>query len=419
MFDFALRRDTPIIQSLLDRDFYKDTMGQLIFLKYPKVPVKFVFKNRTDGIRLAEEIDIHELDEQLKYCRTLRVNNSEEHYMRGTNEYQDRMFDEPYLQFIRGYSLPDYELTVQSDGQIGWEVANDWPMASPWETIFLAVVNELYYRNKLRKMTRFERDALFSEGVKKLEWKIKLLRQYPEIKFTDFGTRRRFSSLWQKYVVEVMQTELPNQLVGTSNTLLAMQLGLLPMGTSAHEMYMGLYGIMHDSDERILASHNQTIKDWWEQYGFGLSIALTDTYGSDFFFRDFTLEQARLWKGLRHDSGDPFIFGEKAIKFYQNIGIDPKEKMVVFSDGLDVNTIIALWVRFHDRIKVSFGWGTNLTNDLGLPSLSMVVKLLESCGISTVKLSDNLAKAMGSKPELSRSTRIFGYLNKESQACIY
>ena len=181
------------------------------------------------------------------------------------------------------------------------------------------------------------------------------------------------------------------------------------MGTNAHEEDMAMSGIMHGSDDEIRNSHQKVLQEWWEEYGWALSIALTDTYGTDFFFKDMTYEQARDWKGLRHDSGDPFKFGDRAIAFYQHYGIDPREKLLVFSDGLDVDTIIRLADYFAGRIKVTFGWGTNLTNDLGFPAISIIIKLLESNGHGTVKLSDNLAKAMGKPEDIERFKRIFGY----------
>jgi len=394
-------------------------MGQLIFNKYRDVPVRFVFHNRTKGIRLTDTVAFEELRDQLDACRKLRCNITEMHYLRGTNEYQERMFSEPYLEFFNSLALPEYELQYRDDGSISLDFPGAWSKTTYWETMAMSIVNELHFRAQLREMTRFERDRLFAEGVMRLDQKIAKLRKYPEIKFTDFGTRRRFSFLWQNYVVQTMKAELPNQMVGTSNTLLAMRLGLTPMGTSAHEMYMGLYGIMHDSDEQIRSSHNKMLRDWWEQYGFGLSIALTDTYGTSFFFRDMLEEQARKWKGLRHDSGDPIEFGEAAIRFYQAFGIDPKTKLIVFSDGLDVDTIIKIYLHFAGRIQVTFGWGTNLTNDLGLQPLSLVVKLLESNGNPTVKLSDNLGKAMGPVAEVERAKRIFGYTNTQSQQIVY
>ena len=191
------------------------------------------------------------------------------------------------------------------------------------------------------------------------------------------------------------------------------------MGTSAHELNMVMSSIMNESDDRIRASHNRVLKDWWELYGWGLSVAVTDTYGSEFFFRDMTKSQARAWKGLRHDSGDPFEFGERAVGFYEDCGIDPKEKLLIFSDGLELDTILELSERFHGRVKLSFGWRTNLTNDMGIDPIAIVVKAVEACGTRTVKLSDNLAKATGSKEDIERFKRIFGHRHEHIEALRY
>ncbi len=270
----------------------------------------------------------------------------------------------------------------------------------------------------MSQLSRFKRDLVFATGKTKLAQKIEVLKQQQSpITFADFGARRRFSREWQYYVVKVLAEELPDQLLGTSNTKIAMDYGLLPIGTSAHEMDMVMSGIMHGSEEEVRASHNQTLQDWWDQYGWGLSIALTDTYGTDFFFRDMTPEQARNWKGLRQDSGDPFEFGEKAIRFYKSHGIDPGERLVIFSDGLDVTTIINLAAHFRGRIKVSFGWGTNLTNDLGFPTLSLVIKTVEANGYGLVKLSDNLAKAIGKPEDIERFKKIFGHTITTYKEC--
>ena len=172
-------------------------------------------------------------------------------------------------------------------------------------------------------------------------------------------------------------------------------------------MEMVFSGIFHGSNEQIRASHNKVFEIWWDEYGEALSIALTDTYGADFFLRNFSLDQARVWRGLRHDSGDPFEFGEKAITFYERLGIDPKTKQLVFSDGLEVEPMLWLVDRFDGRIQVLFGWGTNLTNDVGFRPLSLVVKAVRSCGYGTVKLSDNLDKAIGSAADVQRFMRIF------------
>jgi nicotinate phosphoribosyltransferase len=408
----------PIIESLLDLDFYKFTMGQLVFLKYRDVPVVYSLVNRTRKVRLAEFIDEGELREELDHVRSLRLNNSELHYLRGTNEYGDRMFRESYLEFLRELSLPPYDLE-EVDGSFRLQFDGEWSRAIYWETVALSIVNELYNRSLMKPLSPFEKDLVFARGKMRLAEKIRVLRGRPEISFVDFGTRRRFSREWQHYVDRTLAEEMPHQFLGTSSTESAMLHGLVPMGTSAHELTMVMSGIMHDSDDLIRASHNRVLKDWWELYGWGLSVAVTDTYGSEFFFRDVEPDQARAWKGLRHDSGDPFEFGEKAIRFYEELGIDPREKLLIFSDGLELPTILALSRRFHGRIKLSYGWGTNLTNDLGFDPISIVVKATEANGHRTVKLSDNLAKATGSREDIERFKRIFGHSHEREEAVRY
>lgn len=408
----------PIIRSLLDTDFYKFTMGQVVYRRYPDVPVRYALTNRTTAIQIAHFVPESDLRRELDYARELKFNKTEIHYLRGTNEYGERMFKEDYLEFLSGLELPDYDLEVR-DGQFLLEFSGKWSSAIYWETIALAIVNELYYRSLLSMERRFGRDLVFAEGRKRLDGKIGKLCECPNITFCDFGTRRRFSRDWQDYVVGVLAEEIPRQMLGTSNTYLAMKHGLLPMGTSAHEMYMVMSGIMGESDETIRASHSKVLWDWWDEYGFGLSIALTDTYGTDFFFGDMTAEQARSWKGLRQDSGDPFLFGRKAIAFYEKMGVDPKTKMIVFSDGLDVDTIIELYKEFNGRIKTTFGWGTNLTNDLGFKALSLVVKTVEASGQGLVKLSDNIAKAIGRPKDVERFKKIFGYVFTTFEKCKY
>ncbi len=408
----------PIIESLLDTDFYKFTMGQVIWKHYRNVPVKFVFKNRTKGIRLADIIDEKELRVELDYVRSLRSTRTELHYLRGTNEYQERMFSEPYLEFFAGLKLPPYKLE-RVDGNYILEFFGKWSEVTYWEVPALAIISELYYRGLMRGLSQFEKEAVFAKGTLRLAGKMKILRERGYTTCSDFGTRRRFSREQQDFIVKSMAEELPTQFLGTSNTWLAMKYGLLPMGTKAHEMEMGVSGLMRGSDEELRASHQRVLQDWWEEYGWGLSIALTDTYGSDFFFQDFTSEQARLWKGLRQDSGDPFEFGEKAISFYKGRGVNPKEKLIIFSDGLDIETIAKLADRFVGRIKVTFGWGTNLTNDFGFQPLSLVIKLIESNGYGTVKLSDNLAKALGTPEDIEHFKRIFGYTKNEYKECKY
>lgn len=419
LIHFPVKDESPIITSLLDIDFYKFTMGQLAFKRYPDVPVTYAFKNRTKRVCLAGHIDLGELREELDHVRTLQFNKSELHYLRGTNEYRERMFGEDYLQFLANLRLPSYQL-AKGGGDLFLEFSGNWAEAIYWETIALTIINELYYRSILKGLSWFERNSVFATGQLRLSEKIKRLKERPEITFCDFGTRRRFSKFWQDYVAQSLASELPsNQFLGTSNTYLAMKYGLLPMGTSAHELFMVMAGLMADADGGILQATGRVLRDWWEEYGWGLSIALTDTFGTDFFFRIMTQEQARDWKGLRQDSGDPIEFGEKAIAFYDSHGVNPREKLIVFSDGLDVDLIFKIADRFRNRIRCTFGWGTNLTNDLGFPALSLVIKTVRAAGRGLVKLSDNLAKAIGQPADVERYKEIFGYTGNRYEECRY
>lgn len=410
-----------IAKSLLGIDFYKFTMGQVILRKYPDVSATFAFKNRTKNIRMRNHIDLDELEWQLDQVAKLRFNKTELHYLRGTNEYQERMFCEEYLQSLEGFKLPQYRLGIDVvDAEIKLEFPGQWSVTTYWETIALAIVSELYYRGFLKKMTRFERNSLFAQGQLRLSEKIKALKERKDITFSEFGTRRRFSRAWQDYVVRSLAEELPpSQFIGTSNTYLAMKYGVMPIGTKAHEMDMVMAGIADSRGEDITQSVSQSLRDWWEQYGWGLSIALPDTFGTDFFFRSMTPEQAKDWKGLRQDSGDPILFGEKAITFYKSCGVDPREKLIVFSDGLDLDMIFKIADHFKGRLNVTFGWGTNLTNDLGFPPISLVVKTVEANGQGLVKLSDNLAKSIGGPKDIERYKRAFGYTGENYEECRY
>ncbi len=408
----------PIISSLLDIDFYKFTMGQIVFHRYADVPVRYSFKNRTSGVHFQDFVSEDDLRRELDHARTLCLNNSELHYLRGTNEYGDRMFAEDYLEFLKNLRLPPYDLKI-SDDTLELEFPGKWSEAIYWETIALAIVNQLYYRAKMEKLSRFGRDNVYAVGKCLLGKKITRIRANPDIRFSDFGTRRRFSREWQDYVVGVLKEEVPRQFVGTSNVELAMKHGVAPKGTSAHERDMAMAAILQSRGESILGAQNIVLEDWWDEYGWGLSIALTDTWGTDFFFSQMIDEQARSWKGLRQDSGDPFTFAEKAIRFYKDRGVNPREKLLIFSDGLDIETIVKLQSRFSRRINVGFGWGTNLTNDLGFKPLSLVVKLVEANGQGTVKLSDNLAKAVGKPEDIEFYKRELGYTGNTFQECKY
>lgn len=408
----------PIINSLLDLDFYKLTMGQLAFKLHCDVQVKYAFNNRTSDVNLLDFITVQDLIDELGHVRTLKFKDSEIKYLRGIDDYGDRLFYEDYLQFLKKLRLPRFNIKV-NNGELFLEFEGKWSETIYWETIALAIINELYYRALLKNMSAFDTANVYATGITRLKEKIEKIKQSDWITFTEFGTRRRFSRDWQDYVVETLAAELPKNLTGTSNAYLAMKYNLRPIGTFAHELDMAYSGIYHKSDKEIRRSHSFVLKDWWDMYSQPLSIALTDTYGTDFFFQDMTKEQAEKWQALRQDSGDPFEFGCKAIDFYQAHGIDPKKKLIVFSDGLDVDKIIDLANSFWNKINTTFGWGTNLTNDLGLKPLSLVIKLVEANGHCTVKLSDNLAKAMGSLADIERFKKIFGHTVTFKEKCKY
>ncbi|MCK4554044.1 nicotinate phosphoribosyltransferase [Candidatus Parcubacteria bacterium] len=408
-----MKKTKRIINSLLDLDYYKLTMAQVAFFFFRYIPVVFGFKNRTARVKIAKFVKIKDLILEFEHVRALRVTKQEIAYLESL-----KIFKRKFLDFLNKFKLPEYKI-LENNGQFIIEFSGNWAEVTFWETICLSIVNELYYKELLKKMSAKAKRDLFNEGKKRLEEKIKILKANPEIIFTEFGTRRRFSFLWQYYVVKKLAKELPGQFMGTSNVYLAMKLNLKPIGTFAHEMYMILSGIFRNEADGIKKSHNKVLEYWWGMYGKPLSIALTDTYGTDFFFKDMTREQAKKWQGLRHDSGDPIEFGEKAIQFYEKHGIDPLAKILIFSDGLNINTILKIEKHFRGRIKVAFGWGTNLTNDLGLKALSMVVKAIKANGYGTVKLSDNLAKAMGSKEDIALFKQIFKHITSLYEECVY
>ena len=412
-------RQEPIITSFLDSDQYKFTMGQFAFRRYPDVPVKYRFKNRTK-VKLADVIDEKDLRTELESLQNLKPTAEELDYLRTLKNNGERLFGKDYLSFLETISLPNYNLKTKN-GNFQIEFSGPWSKSIYWETPTLSIMNELYYRGLTKNFDKEQLNDLYEIGKLRLDAKIDLLNQNPNIRFLEFGTRRRFSKAWQDYVVKRLKEGVPKQLIGTSNVYLAMKYGLPPTGTKAHEMFMIMSGIMHENDDEIRASHNQVLKEWWDEYGYGLSVALTDTYGSDFFFKDMSQEQAEDYKGLRQDSGGIESFGNKQIKFYKSKGINPQEKLMVPSDGLDIEKIIDTEDKFEGRIRKAYGWGTNLTNDLGLASLSIVVKATESCGYGTVKLSDNPAKAMGKPEDIARFMKIFEYdpSKYEYEVCRY
>lgn len=407
-----------IVESLLDIDFYKLTMGQFVFKRYPNVPVKYAFTNRTKEVRIADFVEEEILRKELDHARTLRFTEKEVQYLGTIKKYGERIFSNDFLSFLKDLELPNYFLEKR-EGTYILEFSGLWSKSIYWETVALSIINELYYRSLMKNLGAGEHKKIYAEGKNRLAKKIKIIHTRPKLNFVEFGTRRRFSRDWQRSVIETLVNEIPSQIVGTSNVWAAMAYGLEPVGTLAHEVYMIMSGIMSSSEKSIRLSQNILLEDWWEEYGEKLSIALTDTFGTDFFFRDMTEDQARKWRGLRQDSGDPVKFGNKAIVFYQRYGIDPRNKIIFFSDSLFVDLMVKIYDHFSCRIKTLYGWGTNLTNDLEFGQLSLVIKAVEANGHGLVKLSDNLAKASGNPQDRERFKRIFGYNVRYSEDCKY
>ena len=381
-------------------DYYKATMSQHEFEHFPTVDVTFELKNRARTL-LSEYVHPDELHERLESLRHGWAPEEIAYLASLQNQDGTAQFSEAYLDYLADSPLPEVQVSLDDHGDIAATSHGEWPLVTFWETVVMSELNELYFDNKL-KSEGSSLNELYAEGNRRLDEKIAVLADRPDIKFADFGTRRRFSYGWHKHVVERLATELPNNFVGTSNIYLAHALDLRPIGTYAHELPM-VYAALADKEGRNpLEGHNEMLQDWQQTYRGDLSIALTDTFTSEFFFADFTQAQAEIWKGLRHDSGDPIAFGEQVIAFYEAHDIEPLQKTIVFSDGLDLETIVLLADHFKGRINLMFGWGTTLTNDLGLVTNNIVMKAVEVDGVGTVKLSDNAGKHTGNEETIDR-----------------
>lgn len=380
-------------------DYYKATMGQLQYETHPEAEVTFSLKNRSPNL-LSEFVDPTAFQERLDNLKS-GWQPSELAYLASLqNQDGTAQFSENYLDFLADNPLPSVAVTLDERGDIATTATGPWPLVTFWETVVMSELNELYFSGKLASEGRSLSD-LYREGDARLDDKIARLQERPDIKFSDFGTRRRFSYDWHKHVITRVASELPNNFVGTSNIYLAHELGLKPIGTFAHELPMVYAALADQTGGDPLDSHSRVLEDWQKIYRGDLSTALTDTFTTSFFFSDFTPEQAEQWQALRHDSGDPIEFGERVIDFYTKRGIDPQGKTIVFSDGLGIDTIIQLADYFKGRINVTFGWGTTLTNDLGVSANNFVMKATSVDGVATVKLSDSAGKHTGTPEKIT------------------
>ncbi|MGD1022274.1 MAG: nicotinate phosphoribosyltransferase [Candidatus Sulfotelmatobacter sp.] len=433
----------PVIRSLLDTDFYKLLMLQFVWKHFPKTHASFSLLNRSSTVRLAELIPTHDIAQQMEDVRKLQFRKSELVWLAGNTFYGRRGIFEPgFLEWLeRDFKLSEYSLSVK-DGQFLLSFDGLWTETTMWELYALPILDELRTRHNLKRLSEFHLDVLYAQAKTKLWNKIERLRGVPGLSVADFGTRRRHSFLWQEYVVKAMASNLGGGFIGTSNAFLAHKHDLEAIGTNAHEIPMVLAALAPD-DEALKLSQYQVLKLWQETYEGALRIMLPDTFGTTQFLEgapDWTAD----WTGQRIDSKDPFVAGDEYIEWLKARGREPRDKLIIASDALDVDEILGLHAYFGGalqsgataadfrgasdfldtrkwtpgrRIRFSAGWGTLLTNDFrgcdpsgssGFDPISLICKVSDVEGKPAVKLSDNYAKALGPPEEIERYRRVFG-----------
>ncbi len=373
-----------IITSLLDTDLYKFTMMQAVLHQFPGAQVEYKFRCRQPGIQLAPLAD--EIRGEIRSLCSLTFQEGELAWLRGL-----RFIKSDFVDFLSLFRLNDKCIQVRPlpSGELDITIRGPWLHTILFEIPVLAIVNEVYFRN-----TQPVPD--FIEGRRRLDEKIRALQtdELRELKIADYGTRRRFSRAWQEEVLRVLSnrlgTGINGQLAGTSNVLLAMKLGLTPLGTMAHEYLQACQAL----GPRLRDSQVFGFESWAREYRGDLGIALSDVYGIEPFLRDFDLYFCKLFDGARHDSGDPFAWGERMIAHYRHHRVDPRTKTLIFSDSLTVPRTIELYQQFRGRCQLAFGIGTNLTNDLGYEPLQIVIKMVKCNGQPVAKLSDTPSKNM-------------------------
>lgn len=413
-FDHGWRLD-PIVRSLLDTDFYKLLMLQFIRAEYPGTRVEFGLINRSRHIRIADAVDEGELRAQLDHARTLRFSNRELVWLAGNSFYgESRIFAPDFIAWLRDFRLPEYDLR-RVDGQYELRFDGPWTHTSMWEIPALSIINELRSRAAMRDMGRFALDVLYARAKAKLWEKVERLKRLPGLALSDFGTRRRHSHLWQRWCVEALKEGLGEAFIGTSNVLMAFESDLEAIGTNAHELPMVEAALARD-DDALRGAPYRVLEAWRRHYGGRLLVVLPDAFGTEAFLRD-APDWVADWTGFRPDSMPPVEAGERIIGWWREHGRDPRTKLLIFSDGMDIDSIERVHAHFHGRVRLSYGWGTNLTNDFrgcapdgraGLEPISLVCKVTRVEGRPAVKLSDNPEKATGDPAEVERYLRVFG-----------
>lgn len=422
-----MKPDKPIVTSQLNRDFYDFTVWQLANRFHPDVPVTLQFINRSTHERLGDMLDLGRLREELDEARRVPFNPNDLQDLMGICEYDRPMFSIADIRALEKVRLPEYELGKTKDGQLDLRFHGPWPSVLFWENPSMQIPNHLRSEYLMGDRSRFERKLVYAEGRLRLGQKIKELRKYPDIKFSDFGTRRSFNHKWHQEVVETLMLECGDQFVGTSNVFLAKHLArkhkreVMPMGTNNHGMVMVYNGIYHTQDDvDPTFSSRKVLEDWESIHGDALTIFLSDTWSSPWFFKNVvTDDMLRRWKGFRHDSGSPIVYGKDRIAGYKKLDVDPMKKISLFADGNTVTKMIDIRNYFYRLLNYTFGWGTDESNDLGFPTASIVTKPIFVNGIPVCKLSDNIKKASGDPRAIERVKKLIGYDNTFEEVCTF
>jgi nicotinate phosphoribosyltransferase len=390
-----------LIQSLLDTDLYKFTMMQVVLHHFPGAQVEYKFKCRTPGVNLRPHLE--EMKAQFANLCKLRFREDELAYLRGL-----RFMKSDFVDFLALFQFNEKYLIAghgEAPGEIDITIRGPWLHTILYEIPVLAIVSEVYFR-------RTQPHPNLDEGRRRLRAKIDLVRTVePELEFkiSDFGTRRRFSRAWQEEVLQTLKREVPEYLAGTSNVWFAVRNNLTPLGTMAHEYMQACQAL----GPRLRDSQVYAFDKWAQEYRGDLGIALSDTYGFDAFLRDFDMYFCKLFDGVRHDSGDPFEWGERMIEHYRRNRVDPHTKTLIFSDQLSFPLAIQIARRFHGRARTSFGIGTNLTNDLGYEPINIVLKMTECNGQPVAKVSDAPGKTISKDAGyLAYLRQVFGLTEK-------
>jgi nicotinate phosphoribosyltransferase len=382
-----------IIPSLLDTDLYKFTMMQVVQHQFAEAQVEYRFKCRNADIDLTPYV--REIEDEIRALCDLRFTREELDYLR-----RWRFFKSDFVDLLGLFHLQQRFVTVSrrtdSPNEIDITIKGPWLHTILFEVPVLAIVCEIYYRNNVP-------DPDYEQGRRRLAAKIAQANtiQSSDFKIADYGTRRRFSRRWQEEVLRTLKRDMPAHFVGTSNVRFAMEQGLTPLGTMAHEYLQACQAV----GPRLRDSQSFAFNMWAREYRGDLGIALSDVVGLNAFLHDFDLFFCKLFDGVRHDSGDPFEWGEKLIAHYQSMRIDPRTKIMVFSDSLNVPLAMRLYEYFKGRVQTSFGIGTNLTNDLGYESLQAVIKMTRCNGQPVAKISDEPSKTMDYDPSYVKYLR--------------